>query len=46
VHRGSDTVFIDDKAAARLGDPVVTCNDPRNLALGKVIASSTVLAGD
>ncbi|MCA9625563.1 MAG: PAAR domain-containing protein [Myxococcales bacterium] len=46
IIQGSGTVFIDDKAAARLGDPADTCNDPSDLPIGKVIASGTVLAGD
>jgi uncharacterized Zn-binding protein involved in type VI secretion len=46
VERGSGTVFIDDKAAARQGDSVVTCNDPRDRSVGRVLASGTVLAGD
>ncbi len=46
VKMGSGTVFIDDKAAARLGDPAITCNDPTDLPIGQVIAAGTVFAGD
>jgi uncharacterized Zn-binding protein involved in type VI secretion len=46
VQVGSGSVFIDDKAAARIGDTAMTCNDPADLPIGKVIASGTVLAGD
>jgi uncharacterized Zn-binding protein involved in type VI secretion len=43
---GSGSVFIDEKAAVRLGDVAETCNDPSDLPIGKVIASGTVFAGD
>lgn len=42
---GSTTVFINGKPAARAGDTVMTCNDPVDAPVGKVIAVSTVLIG-
>ncbi len=46
VHQGSGSVFLEDKAAARMGDPAITCNDPQDAPVGTVIASGTVLIGD
>lgn len=45
IKKGSDTVFIDGKAAARNGDIAETCNDPTDLPIGQVIASGTVIVG-
>ena len=42
---GSPTVLINGKPAARDGDVAMTCNDPVDLPVGKVIASGTVLIG-
>src|SRR5262245_13475804 len=42
---GSATVLINGRPAVRLGDTVLTCNDPVNLPVGSVIASSSVLIG-
>lgn len=42
---GSTTVLIGGKPAARLGDPVITCNDPADSPVGQVIAAGTVLVG-
>lgn len=42
---GSATVKINNKAAARMGDPVKTCNDPEDVPVGKIIAVGTVLVG-
>jgi uncharacterized Zn-binding protein involved in type VI secretion len=42
---GSQTVKINNKAAARMGDPVKTCNDPEDAPVGKIIAVGTVLIG-
>ena len=42
---GSTTVFINKKPAARAGDTVITCNDPADMPVGKVIAVSTVMIG-
>jgi uncharacterized Zn-binding protein involved in type VI secretion len=43
---GSATVLINDKGAARAGDPVMTCNDPADAPNGTIIAVGTVLFGD
>ena len=45
VQVGSTTVKINGKAAARNGDPAVTCNDPTDLPAGTVVAAGTVLIG-
>ena len=42
---GSPTVFINKKPAARNGDTAMTCNDPVDLPIGKVIAVGTVMIG-
>jgi uncharacterized Zn-binding protein involved in type VI secretion len=42
---GSPTVFINGKPAARAGDTAMTCNDPADLPVGTVVATSTVLIG-
>ena len=42
---GSTTVFINKKPAARAGDTALTCNDPVDLPVGRVVAVSTVLIG-
>jgi uncharacterized Zn-binding protein involved in type VI secretion len=46
IMRGSATVFINGKPAARANDPAQTCDDvvPVNLN-GKVVAVGTVLIG-
>lgn len=45
IQQGSTTVQINGKAAARMGDPAMTCNDPADLPAGTVIASGTILIG-
>jgi uncharacterized Zn-binding protein involved in type VI secretion len=45
VQAGSQSVLINDKPAARNGDPAVTCNDPQDGPLGTIIASGKVLIG-
>lgn len=45
VQKGSGTVFIENKPAARMGDPAMTCNDPADAPNGTVIASGTVFIG-
>jgi uncharacterized Zn-binding protein involved in type VI secretion len=45
VTKGSSTVTINGKAAARAGDSVETCNDPQDLATAAIIAVGTVLIG-
>jgi uncharacterized Zn-binding protein involved in type VI secretion len=46
IQMGSQTVRINNKQAARLGDTAITCNDPADAPQGTVIASGTVLVGD
>ena len=45
IMMGSTTVFINKKPAARAGDTAITCNDPADMPIGKVVAISTVLIG-
>jgi uncharacterized Zn-binding protein involved in type VI secretion len=45
VQMGSSSVFVNGKAAARNGDPALTCNDPADLPVGTVLATGTVLIG-
>jgi uncharacterized Zn-binding protein involved in type VI secretion len=45
VYAGSAAVLINDKPAARSGDPALTCNDPQDAVNGTVIALGTVLFG-
>lgn len=45
VMQGSTSVNINGKAAARLGDPAQTCNDPADLPAGVVVAVGTVFIG-
>jgi uncharacterized Zn-binding protein involved in type VI secretion len=42
---GSARVKINGKMAARLGDQALTCNDPVDLPVGRVIAKGTVFIG-
>ncbi|MCP8307898.1 MAG: PAAR domain-containing protein [archaeon] len=42
---GSGTVLINGKPAARNGDTALTCNDPVDLPVGKVVAIGNVLIG-
>lgn len=42
---GSATVRIGGKAAARMGDPVLTCGDPADAPMGSIIAAGTVMIG-
>ena len=45
VQLGSQTVKINKKGAARNGDTAITCNDPSDLPVGKVVAAGTVRIG-
>jgi uncharacterized Zn-binding protein involved in type VI secretion len=45
VQVGSPTVKINGKAAARHGDTVMTCNDPADQPVGKIVATGTVNIG-
>jgi uncharacterized Zn-binding protein involved in type VI secretion len=42
---GSATVFINGKPVARSGDTAITCNDPVDLPVGKVVAKGSVFIG-
>lgn len=42
---GSQRVMINGKPAARNGDTAMTCNDPADMPVGKVIAVGTVMIG-
>ena len=46
VQQGSPTVLINGKSAARMGDPVRTCNDPVDMPVGSItVGSPTVVIG-
>jgi uncharacterized Zn-binding protein involved in type VI secretion len=45
IIRGSSTVTINGRAAARAGDTAETCNDPRDAPVGTVLAAGTVTIG-
>lgn len=45
ITMGSQTVQINGKAAARMGDTAETCNDPADMPIGTVIAMGMVLIG-
>jgi uncharacterized Zn-binding protein involved in type VI secretion len=45
IMMGSATVMINNKPAARTGDTAMTCNDPADMPVGKVVAVSTVMIG-
>jgi len=45
IIKGSATVNISGKPAARNGDTAMTCNDPADLPMGTVVAVGTVLIG-
>ena len=45
IKLGSQTVKINGKAAARNGDMAMTCNDPSDMPVGKVVAVGTVSIG-
>jgi uncharacterized Zn-binding protein involved in type VI secretion len=45
IIRGSATVFINGKGAARSGDGAMTCNDPVDQPVGTVVAAGTVFIG-
>lgn len=45
IKLGSMTVNINGKQAARNGDMAMTCNDPSDMPMGKVIAAGTVMIG-
>lgn len=45
ITMGSETVMINGKKVARMGDTAETCNDPSDLPVGTVVAAGTVLIG-
>jgi uncharacterized Zn-binding protein involved in type VI secretion len=45
IIKGSATVFINNKPAARSGDTALTCNDPVDAPVGTVVAVGTVNIG-
>ena len=45
IIKGSGTVFINGKPAARSGDTALTCNDPVDAPVGQVVAAGTVFIG-
>jgi uncharacterized Zn-binding protein involved in type VI secretion len=45
VMQGSTSVLINNKPAARVGDPVQTCNDPAPAPTSKIVGAGTVLMG-
>jgi uncharacterized Zn-binding protein involved in type VI secretion len=45
ISKGSSTVHINNKPAARAGDTAITCNDPVDMPVGQVVATSSVLVG-
>lgn len=45
IKMGSATVKINGKMAARAGDTAMTCNDPADMPVGKVVATGTVFIG-
>jgi uncharacterized Zn-binding protein involved in type VI secretion len=46
IVKGSGTVLINNRYAARHGDPAKTCNDPEDKQVGEVQAKSTVIVGE
>src|ERR1043165_6546460 len=45
IKRGSTSVKINRKGAARNGDTAETCNDPQDLPVGTVVAVGSVFIG-
>ncbi len=45
IQRGSATVKINGKSAARAGDTALSCGDPSDLPSGTVLAVGTVMIG-
>lgn len=41
VQRGSTSVFVENKPAARMNDPAMTCNDPVDAPNGTVVVVGT-----
>jgi uncharacterized Zn-binding protein involved in type VI secretion len=45
VSQGSATVRINGRPAARIGDEVLTCNDPADLPIGLITGAASVRIG-
>jgi len=45
VTQGSGTVLVNNKPAARVGDPVTTCNDPAPAPTSSIVGAGTVMIG-
>jgi uncharacterized Zn-binding protein involved in type VI secretion len=45
VTQGSSSVLINNKPAARIGDPVTTCNDPAPAPTSSIVGAGTVMIG-
>ncbi len=45
VEQGSSRVFLQNRSAARAGDPAMTCNDPADAPNGVVVATGRVFFG-
>ncbi len=45
VSSGSETVFINNRRATRNADKATTCNDPKDLEKGTIVAGGSVLIG-
>ena len=45
IFKGSATVLINNRAAARDSDVAETCNDPNDLPIGSIVAKSAVIVG-
>ncbi|EWM17582.1 PAAR domain-containing protein [Kutzneria sp. 744] len=45
VTQGSSSVMINNKPAARVGDPVTTCNDPAPSPTSSIVGAGTVMIG-
>lgn len=45
VQKGSATVFVNGKPAARTGDPAISCNDPADAPVASTVAVGQVFVG-
>jgi uncharacterized Zn-binding protein involved in type VI secretion len=45
VMLGSANVLVQGKPVARAGDTALTCNDPADMPIGKIVAAGTVMVG-
>lgn len=44
ISQGSATVFVENKAVARAGDPATCCSDPTDQDTGHIVAAGVVYA--